>query len=161
MPKKATPKGISLFSNLKETVEKPNVSTEKTNKSESKSKGRPKTETKNKSKNNLLTSPPKTTKPKTTPKNNQSKSEPTALERWHKSNNNPPAEFRPIEFNTNYKKPVRGFKIVGGYIVNTPYYLNKTNKANGYLEWKYISSCSTLDKCPNGFPDCENCDRRK
>ena len=149
MPKKKV-NSFSLFGNPKETVKKPTVSKNVANKPKS-----------IKPKNDLLTKPPKTDTKKIATAKPQINTEPTALERWHKTNTNPPTEFRPIEFNTDHKKPVRGFKIVGGYIVNTPYYLNKTNKANGYLEWKYISSCSTLDKCPNGFPDCENCGRRK
>ena len=100
------------------------------------------------------------TKSINTQTNTPTKSDNTPTERWHKTNTNPPVEFRPIEFNTDCKKPVRGFKTHGGYITNTPYYLNKTFKLNGYLEWKYIPVCMTLTKCPNGFPDCEHCDRK-
>ena len=135
--------------------------TSKTDKNTDKKTDKKTNKKKNEPKNSLFNSPPKVeNKPKNKSKTETKVSEPTVLERWHKSNNNPPTDFRPVEFNTESKKPVRGFKTVGGYITNTPYYLNKSNKANGYLEWKYISSCSTLDKCPNGFPDCEHCKRK-
>ena len=82
----------------------------------------------------------------------------TQQRRWHNFFTNPPEQERPLEFHTDYKKPVYGYKTYKGIITNNPYYIDiyKHNTAN--IEWQYINSCKDLSKCPNGFPDCEYCD---
>ena len=77
--------------------------------------------------------------------------------RWHNLTTNPPEEFRPLEFNSNYKNPIYGYKLPHGIITNTPYFLDKYRQEKGYIEWQYINGCSNLNKCPRGFPDCTNC----
>lgn len=90
-------------------------------------------------------------KPITTKTNNTNR-------RWHNLDNNPPEEFRPLEFNTNSKTPVFGYKIPHGIITNTPYYLDRYKKENNVIEWQYINGCINLSKCPKEFPDCTNCE---
>ena len=81
--------------------------------------------------------------------------------RWHNFITNPPELERPIEFNSNYKKPIYGYRTYQGIITNTPYYIDKYKKETGNIEWQYINSCKDLSKCPNGFPNCDICDIAK
>lgn len=90
-------------------------------------------------------------KPITTKTNNTNR-------RWHNLDSNPPEEFRPLEFNTNSKTPVFGYKVPHGIITNTPYYLDRYKKENNVIEWQYINGCINLSKCPKEFPDCTNCE---
>ena len=81
----------------------------------------------------------------------------TAAE-WVKSTDGLPQEFRPVLFNSNYKKPIYGYRMNSyNYIVNTPYHLDLFKKKHDYLEWQYIDGCINIKNCPNGFPDCSNC----
>ena len=81
----------------------------------------------------------------------------TATE-WVKSTDVLPQEFRPVMFNSNYKKPIYGYRMNSyNYIVNTPYHLDLFKKKHNYLEWQYIDGCINIKNCPNGFPDCSNC----
>lgn len=99
-------------------------------------------------KSNLITTQPKVNKQIPSPQQR----------RWHNLLTNPPELERPIELNTDYKKPVYGYATYKGIIANNPYYINKHRKNTGLIEWQYINSCRDLSKCSNGFPDCENCD---
>jgi hypothetical protein len=94
---------------------------------------------------------PTTTTTKITKQDNTSR-------RWHNMETNKPEEFRPLEFNSNYKNPIYGYKLPHGIITNNPYYLNAYKKETGCIEWQYISGCNNLNKCPRGFPDCTNCE---
>ena len=78
--------------------------------------------------------------------------------RWHNLETNKPQEFRPLEFNTNNKISVFGYKVPHGIITNAPYYIDKYRKENNVIEWQYISGCTNLSKCPREFPDCINCE---
>lgn len=80
--------------------------------------------------------------------------------KWFKTTDKKPDEFRPIEFHTNYKKPIRGYRQSSGYITDTPYFIDKFKQQNGYVEWRYISYCTSLSKCPKGFPSCEGCGKK-
>lgn len=80
---------------------------------------------------------------------------------WVKSINKQPEDLRPILFNTRCKKPVTGYKLRNGYVTNTPYFIDKFKKENGYIEWKYVSYCASLSRCPNEFPNCINCKHNK
>lgn len=81
---------------------------------------------------------------------------------WINTNKTLPEELRPIEFNTSAKKPVYGYRLKGyGYVVTTPYYVDKFKKKYGYIEWKYIPYCGALFRCPNEIPDCSNCKHSK
>ena len=83
---------------------------------------------------------------------------PTTSSNWVKSSTRLPEELRPIEFNTKHKKPVYGYRLNHyNYITNTPYFIDKFKQQNGYLEWKYIPYCTSLNRCPKEFPDCDNC----
>lgn len=77
--------------------------------------------------------------------------------KWHNMSKTVPERDRPIELNSDYKKPIHGYKTYKGLITDNPYYLNKYIKNKGYIEWQYISGCNNLSKCPHGFPDCQNC----
>ena len=100
----------------------------------------------------------KTVEPKETTKSIKTNKQDNTSRRWHNLTTNVPEEFRPLEFNSNYKYPIFGYKLPHGIITNTPYYLNKYKQEKGYIEWQYISGCSNLSKCPREFPDCTNCD---
>ena len=85
----------------------------------------------------------------------------SANNEWHSTKNKLPNEFMPIEFNTEYTDIVTGYRIKNDYITDTPYYLNKFKKLNGYIEWRYISSCRNLESCPHEFPQCNYCNKNK
>lgn len=80
--------------------------------------------------------------------------------KWFKTVDKKPDEFRPVEFHTNYKKPIRGYRQGSGYITDTPYFIDKFKQQNGYVEWRYINYCTTLSKCPMKFPACESCSKK-
>ena len=111
------------------------------------------------SKQNVKTTKPTSTKPTTTtkPKNTTINKQDNTSRRWHNFTTNPPEELRPLEFNSNYKNPIYGYKLRHAIITNTPYHLDKYKQEKGYIEWQYISGCVNLSKCPKGFPDCSNC----
>ena len=78
--------------------------------------------------------------------------------KWIRTIDKQPEEFRPIMFNTNCKKQAFGYRLPNGdYIVDTPYFIDKFKKKNGYLEWQYIKCGNTLSFCENGFPRCLSC----
>jgi len=114
------------------------------------------------------------TKPHTTSKQNTKVSTTTNIEStsksitkadttitWNRTINKQPDPLRPILFNTKCKKPVTGYKLRNGFITNTPYFINQFKKETGYVEWKYISYCTSLQRCPNGFPNCTICPHSK
>ena len=117
-------------------------------------------------KNSLLTTEEKVIETKSTKiqiEQSNKVSTPTSTSNgWINTNKTLPEELRPIEFNTSAKKPVYGYRLKGyGYVVTTPYYVDKFKKKYGYLEWKYIPYCGALSRCSNGIPDCSNCKHSK
>jgi len=117
-------------------------------------------------KNSLLTAEEKVIKTKPTKiqiEQSNKVSTPTSTSNgWINTNKTLPEELRPIEFNTSAKKPVYGYRLKGyGYVVTTPYYVDKFKKKYGYIEWKYIPYCGALFRCPNEIPDCSNCKHSK
>lgn len=78
-------------------------------------------------------------------------------DKWFRTPDKVPEELRPIEFHTQYKKPIMGYRQGYGYITDTPYFIDKFKQQNGYIEWRYINYCTTLSKCPKEFPMCNSC----
>ena len=68
-----------------------------------------------------------------------------------------PQPWVPIEFHTDCKKPVRGYRLRNGFITDTPYYVDKFFQSHKVIEWRPILSCADVNKCPQGFPNCDYC----
>lgn len=77
------------------------------------------------------------------------------------SDSNSPQPWVPIEFNTGNKKPVRGYRLRNGFVTDTPYFINLFLKEHGTIEWRPILSCTDVNKCPRGFPNCDYCNIHK
>ena len=83
------------------------------------------------------------------------------ISEWNNSTQIQPDEFRPVIFNTLKKKLVTGYKVGHGYVISTPYEVDKFKKKFGYIEWQYVPNCTNLKRCSKEFPDCANCKQFK
>ena len=84
---------------------------------------------------------------------------------WKDFNTSKPETLRPCEFYTQDTKgkqyTFRGYILSPGCtITNDPYKLVILRKKFGNLFYKELP-CLTINECPSGFPDCENCKNKK
>lgn len=103
---------------------------------------------------------PATTKPKetNTPKKNTPKIDTSSG--WYYDNKRVPEEGRPIEVYTD-KKICTAYKVSGGYITDDAYFINTYRNANGHIMYRYIVGCLNTNNCPNHYPQCRFCNKKK
>lgn len=85
---------------------------------------------------------------------------------WKDFNKTKPELMQPCEFyveGKNGKKyEFRGYiKEPGCTVTNEPYYLVVLRKRYGNLFYKEIKGCTDVRLCPQEFPECKNCKRKK
>ena len=107
-----------------------------------------------------------TQKENTQPKKKNETSRKSLGAGWKDFNKTKPELLQPCEFcivddKGNHLMFNAFIKEPGCTITNDPYKLVVLRKRYGNIYYKEIKTCSNVQECPEGFPNCENCKKKK